>query len=115
MKKTAVFMTIIACLVFCAVPCFAEINVQWPPPNYDMPRTVFTPDMLEALPKSLKLTFGAISNTGLRIFGILASVSLISGIFIRLFLDKLNLYNGVWKREFQRRIKAEDRKRHLDR
>lgn len=114
MKKTVVFITMFFCLITCAVPCFAEIDIPWPPPTYDMPRTVFTTDMLEALPKSLELTFGAISNTGLRIFGVLTSVSLISGIFIRLFLDKLNLYNGVWKREFQRRIKAEDRKRHLD-
>lgn len=114
MKKAAIFITMLTCFLFCAVPCFAEIDIPWPPPTYDMPRTVFTTDMLEALPKSLELTFGAISNTGLRIFGVLTSVSLISGIFIRLFLDKLNLYNGVWKREFQRRIKAEDRKRHLD-
>ncbi len=114
MKKSAVLMTTLACLVFCAVPCFAEINVQWPPPTYDMPRTVFTSDMLSSLAKSLKLSLGAISSTGLRILGITISLSLISGIFIRLLLDKLNLYNSVWKREFHRRVKAEDRRRHLD-
>ena len=62
MKKTAVFITVLFCVVFCAVPCFAEIDIPWPPPTYDMPRTVFTLDMLEALPKSLKLSIGAISR-----------------------------------------------------
>ena len=31
-----------------------------------------------------------------------------------MLLDKLNLYNGVWKREFQRKVKALDRRMHLD-
>lgn len=112
MKKSAVFLALILLLAFCSVPCFAEI--QWPPPNYDMPRTVLSESSFDYLSESLKISYGALSSTGLRIAGVVFSVCLISGIFLRLFLDKLNLYNSVWKREFHRKVKAEDRRRNLD-
>ena len=112
MKKSAVFLALILLLALCSVPCFAEI--QWPPPNYDMPRTVLSESSFDYLSESLKISYGALSSTGLRIAGVVFSVCLISGIFLRLFLDKLNLYNSVWKREFHRKVKAEDRRRNLD-
>ena len=112
MKKSAIFLAVILLLALSSVPCFAEI--QWPPPNYDMPRTVLSESSFDYLSESLKISYGALSSTGLLIAGVVFSVCLISGIFLRLFLDKLNLYNSVWKREFHRKVKAEDRRRNLD-
>jgi len=48
--------------------------VEWPPANYDMPRTVLTP---ESAANSIR----AMGNTGLLILGVVISVSLTGTIF----------------------------------
>lgn len=55
-----------------------------------MPRTVLDAATAEEALSGLKLSAGSIANTGLILIGIMVSVSLISRIFKRLFLDKID-------------------------
>lgn len=63
---------------------------SWPPESYEMPRTVLDSVTVEESLSGLRSSMGAIANTGLILIGILTSVSLISTIFKRLFLDKID-------------------------
>ena len=72
-------------LAFCLFSAFT-----WPPENYEMPRTVLDAATAEESLSGLKISAGSIANTGLILMGIIVSVSLISTIFKRLFLDKID-------------------------
>lgn len=71
--------------LFCLLSAFS-----WPPDNYEMPRTVLDAATVEESLSGLKITAGSIGNIGLVLIGIIISVSLISTIFKRLFLDKVD-------------------------
>ena len=74
-------------LLAAAVPACA---LDWPPPVYEMPRVAYDGSVFGVMTDSLKITMGAIANTGLRIIGVTGSVSLISLVFIRFFLGSLD-------------------------
>lgn len=75
MKKTIGFILALGILL---VPAFA---VEWPPPAYDMPRTVIDSEAAAHALSGLSDSMRAMGNTGLLIIGILVSVSLIGTIF----------------------------------
>lgn len=72
-------------LVFCLFSAFT-----WPPENYEMPRTALDAATVEDSFSGLKISAGSIANTGFILLGIIVSVSLISTIFKRLFLSKID-------------------------
>lgn len=112
MKKRLSFVaTAVLLFMLFSVPAFA---VEWPPKNYEMPRTVLTPDIAGDALSGLFLSIKAMGNTGLIILGITLSFSLIQVIFNRLFLDKIRILRGVQKNEFRRSVQAADRARNMN-
>jgi len=87
---------------------------EWPPKNYDMPRTVLTTDLVRNTLTGLFGSIRSIANTGLMILGIWLSVCLIAGIFDKYVMNKIRIREGVQKREFQRAIKAADRAENME-
>ena len=73
------------------LPAYA---VEWPPPMYDMPRVAYDGSVFSSMVDSLKITMGSIVNTGLRIAGVISSVTLIALVFGRLFLGNIRQGNG---------------------
>lgn len=82
-KMSCIFIVL---LLFCAF--------SWPPENYEMPRTVLDAATVEESLSGLRKTAASIANTGLLLIGIITSVSLVSTIFKRLFLDKLDRFGS---------------------
>ncbi len=110
--KRLLFIFVLFSFFLCAfVPAFA---IDWPPKNYEMPRTVLTPNIVGAALSGLFSSIKAVGNTGLLITGITLSVSLIGTIFKVLFLDKIMVLRGVRRNEFRRAVSAADRERNLD-
>ena len=93
------------------IPVYAY---EWPPPVYDMPRVAYDGSAFGVMVDSLKITLGAITNTGFRIAGAMGSVILIAVFFYNLFLGNLRMNEGVFRRMWGRRVKALDRARNLD-
>lgn len=85
MKKR--YLIAVVFLVFCLCSAFS-----WPPENYEMPRTVLDAATAEDSLSGLQTSLGSIANVGLILIGIVVSVSLISTIFKRLFLNKIDSF-----------------------
>ena len=85
MKKHLLFLLIF--LAFCLLSAFT-----WPPDNYEMPRAALDAATAEETLSGLRGSLGSIANVGLVLIGIITSVSLISTVFKRLFLDKLDSF-----------------------
>lgn len=86
MKKYLILISLFSVLCFlCAF--------TWPPEDYEMPRTLLDAATVEDTFSGLRVSFGSIANVGLILLGIILSVSLISTIFRRLFLGKLDRFH----------------------
>ena len=105
MKKRVWLALLLVVLFFCAF--------DWPPENYDMPRTVLTPDVLFDCLGGLVLSIKAVANTGLWILGILIPVAMILPQIKKLMYD-VKIEKGVKNNEFRRAVKAADRAKNLD-
>lgn len=112
MKKRFIAVTIALFSVLSSTS--SAFAFDWPPKNYDMPRTVLTTDLVRNTLTGLAGSIRAIANTGLSILGIWLSVCLIGGIFDKYIMSKIRLSEGVAKREFQRAIKAADRAKNME-
>lgn len=95
-----------------AAPALAVEN--WPPPAYEMPYVPYDPMSWNVFKESLKTSMGSMSNIGFILIGVVTSVALISGIFNGLFLEKLQIAEGVRRHELQRAIKSADISKNLD-
>ena len=109
-KRGITFCVFLSIFIF-SLPAYA---FEWPPKQYDMPRTVITTDLVGHALSGLTGSVRAIANTGLMILGIWLSVCLIGGIFNKYIMTKIRLREGVQKREFQRAIKAVDRAENIE-
>lgn len=101
MKKTIGFILALGILL---VPAFA---VEWPPPAYDMPRTVLDSEAAAYALSGLFDSMRAMGNIGLLIIGILISVSLIGTIFRWLLTLGDNRKTVERSRGGERNLKAE--------
>lgn len=110
MKKLYITFVFPLMISLCSVPAYAS---DWSTP-YDMPRVAYDVSAFDIFKTSIKTSLGSMSSTGIVILGIVLSVMLIASIFLRLLLDKLKLFEGVWHREFNRKVSALDRKRNLN-
>lgn len=110
MKKLHTTTAFICVSILCAVPAHAS---DWSTP-YDMPRVAYDSSAFDIFVDSIKITLGAISNTGISILGILLSVGLIAIIFSWVFSERLRIAEGVRHREFNRKVSSADRARNLD-
>lgn len=99
-KYLSIFLSVMIFSCFC-VPAFAY---DWPPDNYDMPRTVITEDTASNALSGLFSTIRAIVNIGLLILGIILSVSLIGMIFDSIIPDKARTSRNRENRENRRSI-----------
>lgn len=112
MKKGITALAIVSLsTVMTSFPAYA---FDWPPKEYDMPRTVLTVDLLGQSLSGLAGSIRAIANTGLMILGIWLSVCLIGGIFNKYVMSRIRLREGVEKRELQRVIRAVDRAENME-
>ena len=101
--RVFVFLLVVAA---CSVPAYAE--AQWPPPVYDMPRVPYDASAWSNFMPSIKMTVKSIGSVGLRILGVCVSISIIGSLFHSLVLDRLELIEGVKRRERNRTVKALD-------
>ncbi len=101
MRKSVGFTLALAVLL---VPAFA---VEWPPPVYNMPRTVIDSDAAARALSGLFDSMRAIGNTGLLLLGIVASVVLVSSIFRWLLTLGGSKRTGSRTRAEERNLKAE--------
>lgn len=114
--KKSVFCVICCLLVFMAVPALAETpqwippgtNIPWPPPTptYDIPVIGYDVDTLGIVAESFKLSAKAIASKSLWLMFLCMSIGAIPMI-LRYFLFN-PLKEGVRRRQFNRKVKAED-------
>lgn len=79
LKRIFIICIFSVLLNLCPIHSYA---LSWPPPNYDMPRTILHNDSFDYFSKSLRISYASITNVGLKILGITLSVGLISKIFL---------------------------------
>ena len=79
MKKRWSLILVILILSLYSLPVHA---LSWPPPSYDMPRTVLNSESLDYLSGSVRMSYASVTNIGIKILGIVLSVGLISKMFI---------------------------------
>lgn len=92
---------------------FTLLEIQWPPPVYEMPTYVpFDSSSLEVVADILKGTMKSVSNTGLLIMGVLISFKLVFAIVGGFFRHKFAVSDGVRKNELRREIGNLDMKRN---
>lgn len=87
------FVGLVAALslaLFLAAPAPAY---QWPPEEYEMPRTVLTPEIAGESLSGLRDSIRSIGNTGLTVLGICLSVFLIPLLFRQLVFENLSSHN----------------------
>lgn len=82
MRRLSLFFFTLLIFIAASIPAFAY---EWPPPEYEMPRTLLTTESVSYALSGVKLSMGAAANIGLRIMGITASVILIGIIFNSFF------------------------------
>lgn len=112
MKKGAFLITAVCLFFACAVPAYA---LDWSPQIYKMPYVVYdTKVWYDIFFKSVKITLGAIGNTGVLIFGVITSVVMIFSFGSHLLNNWLNFKFAVIKRQQQRRVKAADIKQNYN-
>lgn len=101
-------------MISLSVPSFAdnEYNYEWPPPIYEMDYALIDSDTIESAMSGFRASLPAFGNTFLIIFGVITSVGLIRQLFVKLIIERLELreYQGVSKREFNRRVTSLDRR-----
>lgn len=110
MKRFFSIIIPLSAFFFLSVTCYADIN--WPPPAYDMPLVLYTPDSMQQLFSSVKLSFSAFTATGLKLMGVSAILYFILAVPMRTILEQVRLQDGVKSRQFQRKIRALDRDRN---
>ncbi len=111
MRRLVSLLTVIFIMSVAVVPAYA---FDWPPKNYDMPRTVITGDTASYMLSGVKSSMRAISNVSLKIMGIIISFSLISYLFNSLVLEKLRMWDAVRKKERGRAVNQFDRALNYD-
>ena len=92
---------------------FTLLEIQWPPPVYEMPTYVpFDASAMETVGAILKGTMKSVSNTGLLIMGVLISFKLVFAIVGGFLCHKFAVSDGVRKNELRREIGNLDMKRN---
>lgn len=92
---------------------FTLLEIQWPPPVYEMPTYVpFDSSSLEVVADILKGTMKSVSNTGLLIMGVLISFKLVFAIVGGFLRHKFAVSDGVRRNELRREIGNLDMKRN---
>lgn len=111
MKK---FIFIFSLISFVVLLSTSALAIDWSPSVYDMPRTVITQEQFKNAFSGLKNTLRSIGDTGLEIFAILASVTLIATISSNTIRSKNMMSFGLKSRERQRKIRFLDRSRNMN-
>lgn len=86
MKKYLAFLLTVIILSFSVFPVYAY---DWPPENYDMPRTVLTIDTVKNSLAGLVNSIRSIADTGLIILVVLLPLFLILPLFDKLVIRNL--------------------------
>lgn len=107
MKKYFAFLYIMFSL-FWLFP-FSAFAYDWPPEEYEMPRTVLTTEGVKESLSGLRDSIRSIANTGLVILGICLSVFLIP-----LLLNRLVLENLSFRRKTQKASSSSERMESVD-
>lgn len=102
---------LVVLLLLVSVLCL--FGFDWPPEPYEMPRTVLTPDLVSGSFEGLRLSIGAIGNTGLIILGILIPLSILGSFLDQIIFRPLRIQQGVQRNQFRREVKAADRKKNM--
>lgn len=94
---------LICFILFFSLLFVSAFAVEWPPENYDMPRTILTPESAEYSLSGLADSIRSMGNVGLLILGITISVSLIGTIFRWLLSIKMpkDGINRTERRQFR--------------
>ena len=92
MKKYFAFLFAVIIFLFTVVPAFAY---DWPPENYEMPRTVLTADTMKNSLAGLIASIRSIADTGLNIIGVLLPIFIILPLFDKLFFKNLKSTKGI--------------------
>lgn len=94
MKKNRFVLSALLALLILVAPAFA---FDWPPENYDMPRTVLTTDTIKDSLTGLVNSIRSIADTGLLILAVLLPLFLILPLFEKLVFGNLKGKNLLGK------------------
>ena len=114
MKKLILIFTVLLIISTISLSVFASETevIKWPPPVYDMPRTVIDTETVSYFSSGLKTSVRSMANIGIKSFGIITVFYSIPIIFRVLFLDKLKIKQASDRREFNRKVNAFDFERN---
>lgn len=118
MRKRLLYLVVLAisCWV-CSVAAFAVEwvdDVQWPPPNYEMPYAVMDTQDYKGFYDAIRASLGSMSGIGINIYLKLLTVTTVLSVVSKFVMYPIRIDEGVKRREFNRAVGKMDFKRNLD-